>query len=208
MPRPPPSLQSLEFPRSDPAPPRPKPPGVACYPSCCTPGTLAASPLLRVPAAPAGSKGTAGALTSRATDPGRTGPDWAVGPRVLPHPPGRCLRRREPEKRLRREAASQARAPQAGSGRGSVFSGGGALSLRSRSAPESFPLPALSLGHPDGNTSHPQQSSAASSVVLSQGKTHDGDYMNKVYLLQRTFSGISETKNKKRNKNENKKIPC
>lgn len=142
-----------------------------------------------------------GVLTSRATDPGRTGPGWAVGPRVLPHPSGRCLRRREPEKRLRREAASQARAPQAGSGRGSVFSGGGALSLRSRSAPESFPLPALSPGHPDGNTSHPQQSSAVSPVVLSQGKTLTGDSCeNKVYLLQRTFSGISETKAKQKRK--------
>lgn len=104
MPRPPPSLQSLEFPRSDSAPPRPKPPEVAGCPRLLHAGDPSRVPIVAgPPAAPAGSKRTVGTLTSRATDPGRTGPGWAEGPRVPPRSPGRCLRRREPELWLRRK---------------------------------------------------------------------------------------------------------
>lgn len=112
------------------------------------------------PGGPSGEPGPAPALTSRAAAPGRAGPGRAEWPRVLLRPPRRCLRRRG--WRVRREAASQARTPRAGSGRASVFSGGGARSLRSRSAPESVPLPARAPGRPDGNTRRRQKSSAES----------------------------------------------
>lgn len=65
-------------------------------------------PLLQVPAAGAGSRGPAPALTSRASAPGRGGPGRAEWPRVPRRSPRRCLRRRRRRGwRLRREVAGR-----------------------------------------------------------------------------------------------------
>lgn len=135
--------------------PRPGPLGPACCPrplSALGLGRVPTRPpLLRVPAARAGSRGPAPALTSGAAAPGRGGPGRAKWLRVPLLLPRRRLRRRGRGWRLRREAAGQARAPRASSGRASVFSGGGARRLGSRSAPECVPLPARAPGRPAGN---------------------------------------------------------
>lgn len=75
MPRPPPSLQSLEFPRSDPAPPRPKPPGVACYSRLQHAGDSGRVPIVAGPSGPGREQGDrrGSHLPCHGSGPHRTG---------------------------------------------------------------------------------------------------------------------------------------
>lgn len=136
--------------------PRPGPPGPPCCPKPRSAGTRAASPL--------------GPYCC-----GSRRPEWGAGDPHRHSPPARRLRAAAGQAGPRGRAffcarlggvcgggaeaeagsSRQARAPQTRSYRASVFSGGGASSLRSRSAPESVPLPARAPGRPDGKHAPP-----------------------------------------------------